>query len=319
MNMLSFETAGRLLFSMKPRSAKTTVLLFSGVLAAALVVREDILARQSVPNIRVDVDMVLVNVSVTDSLNRFVGGLTQKHFRIFEDRVEQEILTLSHEDAPISLGIIFDRSGSMGAKRPGTRGLAIDNTKLAAFSCLRDGLRDDQYFLIEFSKTPQVTRDFTNDPTRLRENILFVGAGGRTALWDAIYMGVTKMEKGIHPRKALLVLTDGLENNSRYSLGQIKKLLLEQDVRIYSYGANVTFDGLTSLSSATGGGILRANSNCGELRADLRNQYVIGYRSTNRNKDGQFRRISVRINPAAFRKATPDLKVRAKEGYFAAP
>jgi Ca-activated chloride channel family protein len=317
--MLSFQTAGRLLFSMKPRSAKTTAVLFGGVLVAALVARDDILARQSIPNITVDVDVVLVNVAVTDHLNRFVGGMSQKHFRIFEDKVEQEILTVSHEDAPISLGIIFDRSGSMGAKRPGTGGFAIDNTRLAALNCLRDGLRDDQYFLVEFSNTPQVTRDFTSDLSRLRENILFVGAGGRTALWDAIYMGVNKMEKGIHPRKALLVLTDGLENSSRYSLGQIRRLLLEQDVRIYSYGTNATFDGLTGLSTATGGAILRSNTSCEELRADLRNQYVIGYRSTNRNKDGQFRRISVRINPAAFPKAFPDLKVRAKEGYFAAP
>ena len=273
------------------------------------------LVEPSIPTIRTDVDMVLVNVTVTDSRNRFVQGLTKNHFRVFEDRVEQDILSISIDDAPISLGIIFDRSGSMGETQKNS-GPRIVDTRLSAYSCLKDGLRDDEYFLVEFSNTAQVTRDLTNDPTRIKEGIVFAAAGGRTALWDAIYMGVAKMEQGSHNRKALLVLSDGLENNSRYTLGQVKKALLEQDVRIYSTRSNALIDPLNGLSEMTGGAILRSNFTCEELRTDLRTQYVIAYRSTNRNKDGQFRKISVRLNPAGFPKAFPSLTVRAKEGYY---
>jgi Ca-activated chloride channel family protein len=282
--------------------------------------------QQSPPlQIRVDVDLVLVNVTVTDSRSRFVEGMRREHFRIWEDKVEQDIVTFSNEDAPVSLGIILDRSGSMGEKKIPSNASPqyrdkFEEMRTTAFSCLKGGIRDDEYFLIEFSNSPQVVADFTNDMSKLREKLLFSGPGGFTALWDAIYLGAAQVEKGTHPRKALLVLTDGLENNSRYTLSQLKNVLREQDVRIYSYGGgNVTFDGLNSLTSITGGRTFMGSNPCKELEAELRTQYVIGYRPTNRTKDGEFRRITVRIKSEGLPKNISGLTVRARQGYFATP
>jgi len=279
---------------------------------------------QSNRTIRVDVDLVLINVTVTDSRNRFVEDMSKEHFRVFEDKVEQEILTFSNEDAPVSLGIVFDRSGSMGGGKasaklpPGFRG-RLDEMRSTAYSCLKDALRDDEYFLLEFSDTPQVVADFTTDLTNLKEKLLFVGANGRTALWDAIYSGVAKVREGTHARKALLVLTDGQENNSRYTLGQLKSMLREEDVRIYSYGPDVQFDGLNSLSEISGGRVFRSSSPCKELEAELRTQYVLGYRPTNRSKDGEFRKVTVRVNTDSLPKNISGLTVRARQGYYATP
>jgi Ca-activated chloride channel family protein len=269
--------------------------------------------------ILVDVDLVLINVTVTDGRNRFVQNMSKDHFQVFEDKVEQEILTFANEDAPVSLGIIFDRSESMGgAQAPGSRG-RIDQMRSTAYNCLKSGMRADEYFLIEFSNTPQIVADFTDDISKLREKLLFVGAKGRTALWDAIYSGIAKVQEGLHARKALLVLTDGQENNSRYSLGQLKSVLREQDIRIYSYGPDVMFDGLASLSRMTGGRVFQSSSPCKELEAELRTQYVVGYRSTNHAKDGQFRKVTVRLNSERLPKGVSGLTVRAREGYFATP
>jgi Ca-activated chloride channel family protein len=297
--------------------------LGAGVLCVTLTAVQDRAVQQSIPSIRVDVDLVLVNVTVTDTRNRFVGGLSKEHFRIWEDKVEQDIQYFSNEDTPVSLGVVFDESGSMGGRSPSSltpqQRTRIQETKLQAFNCLKDSLREDEFFLIEFSSQPQVTADFTDDPARLKEKIFFAGAGGRTALWDAVYLGVAKVQEGQYPRKALLVTSDGDDNNSRYTLGQLKTILREQDVRIYTTAANATLDGLNSLSTLTGGAVLRSSNTCEELKAELRNQYVIGYRPTNRSKDGEFRRITVRINADRLPKGFPGLSVRARQGYYATP
>jgi|SRR5688572_11583900 len=311
---------------MKTVSSLTMVLLLS-TLGISFSARPQDSPVPSNRAIRVDVDLVLANVTVTDKRNRFVQGLSKEHFRIFEDKVEQEIQTFSNEEAPITLGIVIDRSGSMGEKSvsktppvvaPQIRA-KLDKMRETAYSCLRTGLREDEYFLVEFSGTPEVVADITNDMSRLREKLLFTGAGGRTALWDAIYLGASKVQEGTHSRKALLVLTDGLENNSRYTLSQIKEVLREQDVRVYSYGGNVTFDGLNALTELSGGRTFLGSSPCKQLEAELRSQYVIGYRPTNRQKDGEFRRINVRINSESLPKGLSGLNIRARQGYFATP
>jgi Ca-activated chloride channel homolog len=304
----------------------TIVVLLCAVPGISPLAGQQTTPQQSNGTIRVDVDLVLVNVTVTDSRSRFVEGMRKEHFRIWEDKVEQDILTFSNEDAPVSLGIIVDRSGSMGEQKiknpnvPPEYRNKFEEMRTTAFSCLKGGIRDDEYFLIEFSNSPQVVADLTNDMSKLREKLLFAGPGGLTALWDAIYLGAAEVQKGTHPRKALLVLTDGLENNSRYTLSQLKNVLREQDVRIYSYGGgHVTFDGLNSLTTITGGRTFMGSNPCKELEAELRTQYVIGYRPTNRTKDGEFRRITVRINSEGLPKNISGLTVRARQGYFATP
>ena len=326
--MLPFYNGTRLNLTMNaPKSAITSglciVLLWVSLLAGQGAAPAPPI--QTNRSIRVDVDLVLVNVTVTDRYGRFVQGLSKEHFQVWEDKVEQEIATFSGEDTPVSLGIILDRSGSMGVTKPratDSRSPSIlDEARSYAFECLKDGIREDEYFLVEFSSKAQVVADFTNDLSRLREKLLFVEAGGRTALWDAIYAGVAKSQDGMYTRKALLVLTDGLENNSRYTLFNLKEVLRERDVRIYGVNAtpNVQFDGLAQLIELSGGRSFGSSNPCQELAADLKNQYVLGYRPTNRASDGAFRKITVRLDPSSLPKGVSDLSVRARAGYYAAP
>jgi Ca-activated chloride channel family protein len=295
-------------------------LLFPIVLSVSLFA----LQHQPLPSdrvIKIDVDLVLVNVTVTDSRNRFVQDLKKENFWVWEDKIEQDIIHFSGEDAPVSLGIIFDKSGSMGGPPPKgapPKNTPIDQIRSMAYTCLQDGSRQDEYFLIEFSDQAQVVADFTTDISKLRDKLAFLGAGGRTALWDAIYAGISKLKSASYSRKALLVLTDGMENRSRRSLSDLKNILREQDVRIYGMDPNeVLISGLDQLAELTGGRVFRSATPCKELAADLKNQYVIGYRPTNRATDGGFRNIRVRIEPSSLPKELSNLSVRARTGYYA--
>jgi Ca-activated chloride channel family protein len=162
-----------------------------------------------------------------------------------------------------------------------------------------------------------VTADFTNDISKLGQELVFMDTGGSTALWDAIYLGVRKIEHASNSRKALLVLTDGMENHSRYTLSELKSLVREQDVRIYSMDlAQVQSGGIDQLADLTGGRVFRRSNPCKELSADLRNQYVIGYNPTNRATDGAWRNIRVRVRTEGLPKELSDLSVRARQGYY---
>jgi Ca-activated chloride channel homolog len=267
------------------------------------------------PQIKVDVDLVLVTATVTDNRNRFVQGLERGHFQLWEDRIEQEIVHFSTEDTPVSLGIVVDRSGSMGGA-PGLNLLAT--ARSTAYGCLEQSLRDDEFFLIEFSDQAQVVADFTSNISKLKERLLFTGAGGRTALWDAIYAGVNKLEDSQHARKALLVLTDGKENKSRYTLTELKGIVREREIRIYSMNLDeVALDAMADLTELTGGRIFRSRTPCQELAADLKNQYVLGYIPINRSADGAFRSIRVRVDTKKLPKELSNLSVRARAGYYA--
>lgn len=276
--------------------------------------------------LKVDVDLVLVNVTVTDSHNRFVQGLSKEDFLVWEDKVEQEVRSFERADTPVSLGIVLDRSASMGGKKPKAAGQqaleAIAQTRLeqarsSAYACLQKGLREDEYFLIEFSDAVQLTADITRDVSKLRDKLVFLGAGGRTALWDAIYAGVAKLQETTYARKALLVLTDGDENHSRYSLSQLKGALRERDVRIYTMNQpDVQIDGLKQLVNASGGMVFNSNKPCDEFSAELHNQYVLGYRTTNRSTNGAWHAIKVGVKTSNLPKDLSKVSVRARSGYF---
>jgi Ca-activated chloride channel family protein len=272
--------------------------------------------------IDLDVKMVLVTATVTDKHNRFVQGLKEENFQIWEDKVEQKVKTFSSETTPLTLGIILDKSGSMGGHHispGGTPPTLQDQAISMATSCLREGTREDEYFLLEFSDRPMITADFTHDVSQLSQRLVFMDGGGMTALWDAIYLGVRKIENASNTRKALLVLSDGNENKSRYSLSDLKGALREQDVRIYSMDrVAVQFDGLAQLSDITGGRVFRSSNPCKELSADLRNQYVLGYYPTNRASDGSWRNLRVAVRQEGLPKELSDLNVRARKGYYAA-
>jgi Ca-activated chloride channel family protein len=271
-------------------------------------------------SLHVDVDLVLVSATVTDSSNRFINGLSQTDFKLWEDKVEQQIEYFSTENTPLSVGIIFDLSGSMTDKVPAARA--------AANAFLRMSDVEDEFFLITFANSPTLAQDFTTDPSAILSRLLFKQAKGSTSLYDALYLGLEKVTHGSNSRRALLLITDGMDNHSRYSLNDVRQFAKEHDVMIYSIGiVSETdqingFNGgpiLESLSNLTGGVAYFAATIeslpgiCAQIGADLKNKYLLGYRSSNLTSDGKWRKIRVRLN----RPSRPPMQVRAKNGYYA--
>src|SRR5579864_1722799 len=175
-----------------------------------------------------DVDLVLVPVTITDPLNRLVTGLDRQNFAVFEGKDKQEIRHFSSEDAPISLGVIFDMSGSMADK--------IDKSRQAVVEFFRTANPQDEFFLIAFSDKPEVLVDFTSSVEDIQSRLAFTIPKGRTALLDAIYLGMNRMRRAKYERKALLIVSDGGDNHSRYTEGEIKAMVREADVQIYGIG-----------------------------------------------------------------------------------
>ncbi len=274
--------------------------------------------------IQVDVNLVLVTVTVTDPLNRLVTGLEKEHFRVFEDKQEQEVLHFSSEDVPISLGLVFDASGSMSNK--------IRKSRMAALEFFRSANPQDEFFLVDFNDRPRLVSDFTRRIEDIQDRLIFTAAKGRTALLDAIYMALNHMRHGVHQKKATLIISDGGDNNSRYSQNEIKSLVREADVQIYAIGIYNSYSArgtpeemagpglLTGLAESTGGRQFSvSNLNAlpdvaAKIGLELRNQYVLGYVSANRDKDGKWRKIKVKLNPP---RGLPPLHVYAKTGYYA--
>jgi len=277
----------------------------------------------------VDVDVVLVNATVTDSQGHYVAKLKQGGFRLWEDRIEQKIEYFASEDISQTVGILFDVSGSMHDK--------ITVAQEAAMKFLQMGKRDDEFFLIQFNDRAELSRDFTSNFARLEKQLVTASAEGNTALYDAIYLGLQKVRAAHNPRKALLLITDGEDNWSSYSLSEVKEFLKESDAQLYAIGIE-TWDShrsmrpderrdpriarmvLNELSDISGGRAFFATSVadlddiCTRIAIELQSQYVLGFISTNTNKDGKWRKISLKVEPA---KNSPRLYVRAKRGYYA--
>ena len=178
--------------------------------------------------LKVDVDLVLVPVTITDPLNRLVTGLEKENFQLFEGNSTQEIRTFSAEDAPVSLGVIFDSSGSMSSK--------MDRAKDAVVEFFKTANPQDEFFMITFSDEPEEVTDFTSSVEEIQSKLVYAVPRKRTALLDAIYMGVSKMRQAKYAKKALLIISDGGDNHSRYTEGEIKALVKEADVMVYAIG-----------------------------------------------------------------------------------
>ncbi len=272
--------------------------------------------------IRLNVDMVLVPVTITDPLNRLVTGLEKDDFQIYENNGEQRIVSFASEDAPVSIGIIFDLSGSMTSK--------LVRAREAILQFIKTANPQDEFFVIGFNDRPELIEDFTNSVEDIQARLATVHAGHRTALLDAIYYGIAKMSNAHHERKALLVVSDGGDNRSRYTEGEVRAQVREADVEIYSIGI---FDPyaptpeertgpqlLDDVSSSTGGRLFRVDdvdemSDIAEkISTELRNQYVIGYKPKDMSRDGKWRKVKVKVNPPP---GLPPLTVYARTGYYA--
>lgn len=198
-----------------------------------------------------NVDVVLVPVTVTDPLTRIVTGLERQNFRIFEDGKPQEIEYFYSQDAPISVGVIFDNSGSMGR--------AINTSREAVIEFMKTSNPEDEFFLITFADKPVMMGDFTDKPEEIQGKLLYTMPRGLTALWDAVYLGISKMRSAKYPKRALLVISDGGENHSRYTDREMRRVVRESDVQIYGIaipGADYGPWGMAGISDATGGGAL---------------------------------------------------------------
>jgi Ca-activated chloride channel homolog len=271
---------------------------------------------------RVDVDLVLIPATITDPYNRLVTGLERNNFELYENGKRQQIRHFSSEDAPVSLGVIFDLSGSMGNK--------IERSREAVLEFFRTANPQDEFFVISFSDKPELLRDFTSSVEDIQASLITAVPRGRTSLLDAVYLALNKMRHAHHEKKALLIISDGGDNHSRYTEGEIDGLVKEADVQVYAIGI---FDpspstpeerrGPAMLSAITDvtGGRTYTIENPNELAdvatkigIELRNQYVLGYRPNNSAHDGKWRKVKVKLNPP---KGLPPLRVYAKTGYYA--
>ena len=264
-----------------------------------------------------------MTVTVTDSFDRLVMGLGRNHFEIYEDKVKQEISHFSVDDAPVNLGIVFDVSGSMKGK--------LDRARDALKAFIQTSHSDDDFFLVGFNQRANLLAEFTNGEA-LANKLTLVDPGGQTALYDATYLGIEKVRQGRHNRNAILLISDGQDNSSRYTYGELRKLLKEAGVQIYCIGivemgggAGGTLDMqgqaiLEEIAQTTGGKAFFPKSGAEleeittRIALELRHQYSIGYNPTNLNNDGHWRKVKVNVKPP---KGWPHLKVKHKEGYYA--
>jgi Ca-activated chloride channel family protein len=276
-------------------------------------------------SVHVDVELALVNVTVTDPYNRLVTGLESDNFRIFENNVEQEIQYFSSEDVPISIGVIFDLSGSMSNK--------VGKAKEAALQFFKTANPQDEFFLVSFKERAELMSTFTNSVEDLQSRLLTLSAKGRTALLDAIYLGLSEMRTARNAKRALLIISDGGENHSRYNERDINRLVREADTQLYSVGIFDPFEYrsrtpeelngpslLTEVTELTGGRAFTVeNINelpdiAAKIGAELRNQYILGYHPSNKSHDARWRKIKVKLRTP---KGLPPLSVYAKTGYYA--
>jgi VWFA-related protein len=276
-------------------------------------------------SIRVETQLVLINVTVTDPMNRFVTGLEKEHFKLFEEKVEQTITQFSSEDAPLSVGLVFDASGSMGSK--------LSKSRQAAAQFFKTANPEDEFFLVQFNNRPELTVGFTTNTEEIQNRLTFTQAKGRTALLDGVYMAMNHMKKARNPRKAVIILSDGGDNSSRYTESEVKNLVREADVQVYAIGIFEPMSGrgrtaeelsgpglLSELAESTGGrhfpveNLNELPDVAAKIGIELRNQYVLGYAPANLTKDGKYRRVQVKLKQP---RGLPPLKAFFRTGYYA--
>lgn len=273
------------------------------------------------PLFKVQVDTVYLKVSVADRLNRYVTGLEKENFKVYEDNVEQQVIHFSQQSAPISVGIIFDISGSMGYGG----NMRIGKSWLTRF--LRSSLEIrnplDEYSLITFNTAINLVKTFSDSTGDVQSEVALQKPGGWTALYDAIYRGLDHLKQGRNEKKALIVVSDGEDNRSRYSFSDVRELCRESDVQIYGIG----LPGPESRGHGTMGELVALSggraffSGLGDLgyyfdliHAELRSQYLLGYIPSNRARNGLWRQIRVKLDAP---KGLPKLSIKTKDGYYA--
>ena len=276
-------------------------------------------------HLRVDTSLVLVPVHATSKIGTSITDLTETNFRVFEDGVEQKVAYFSKQDAPLSVGLVFDSSGSMTRK--------IRKAAEAAAAFFKTANAGDEFFLVEFGERPKLMMPFTTDSDQVYRKIVQSRPFGRTSLIDAIHMALVQMKNARYARKAIVILSDGGDNRSRLTRREIKGALIESDVQMYAMGifdrddvAKATPEEengprlLDELAAQTGGRVYSVD-NLNDLESisatlgnALRNEYVLGYVPSNESRDGKYRQVKVRLTLAD---EMPPLNVSYRHGYYA--
>jgi len=298
---------------------KSGSVLLSMLLAAAAA-----FAQSPAPHpspVKIDIDLVVLNAAVTDRDGRPVTGLDKNQFHVWEDKVQQDIQYFSTEQIPASVGVVFDISGSMADKLP------VAREAVAKF--LSSGSPEDEYTLVKFANRPEIAQDFTSDTREVEDHIALIAGKGSTALYDAVYLGMEELRHAHNPRKALLLITDGEDNHSRYTFQDVKRLAMESDIQLFAIGmGGLTIPTMTKghnpgnvilqeLVDLTGGqaffttDVEKLDDICDRISESLKTEYVIGYQSTNTAKDGKWRKLHVKVEPASH------ASVHARSGYYA--
>ncbi len=276
--------------------------------------------------VRTQVDLITLTVTVTDTYGRYVSGLGKGAFTVLDEKKPQVITYFSDDDSPVSVGVIFDVSGSMSGDK-------VKRARDALAKFIQTSHNSDEYFLIAFNSRAQLLLDKTRDGNSVLDKLMFVHTRNNTALYDACYLGVEKVQRGTHAKRALLLISDGQDNNSRYTFNELRRLLKESDVTLYGIGilsgsdagSSLGMEGqgiLDELAGVSGGKAFFPRSAAEmddifeQIALELRHQYSIGYTPTNFSNDGRWHKVKVKVNPP---RGLPRLFVRAKEGYYAIP
>ncbi len=276
--------------------------------------------------VRIKTDLVTLTLTVTDLYGRYVSGLNKNAFSVFDGNQEQEITYFSDSDAPVSLGVLFDVSGSMSGEK-------IQKARKALARFINSSHPNDEYFLIAFNSRAQLLLDRTRDGDAVLQKLTLVNPKQNTALYDAVYLGIERVTRGSHQKRALLIISDGQDNASRYNFGEVRRLMKESDVVTYAVGiidagdvaSSIGMQGqafLDELTSVTGGKSFYPASDIEmdeifeRIALELRHQYSIGYTPKDFQPDGKWRKVKVKVKPP---RGLPRLTVRSREGYYATP
>jgi len=273
--------------------------------------------------LRVNSDLVLVPVTVSDPHDHPVTGLTKDSFRLFDNGVQQTISHFSLDDAPITVGMVFDTSGSMR--------FGMDRSRMAADALVLTGNPQDEYFLVDFANSAQLSVPPTRNVKEIENRISQIHPYGHTALLDAVYLALNQARKSRLGRRALLVISDGGDNASRYTRTEVEQLLRECDVPIYAIGVFTQHSHRTSeesdgpsllrkIAEASGGRMIPVNDATEipymavKLGLEMRTRYVLGFSPGEVPCNGRYHKVRVEV-VAPF--GLPPLRASWRSGYYA--
>ena len=270
--------------------------------------------------LNVNVDLTEIHVSVTDEKDRPIGNLTKENFRVFEDQTEQKLSVFKHEDFPVSLGLVIDNSRSMEPRK--------ERLDAAALSFVRKSNPEDETFIVHFDDTARLDRDFTDSIPLLEESLASAKPYGQTAIYDALILALDHMHYSQHPKKAILLMTDGIDNSSQHTLSEAVQATQQSHVAVYTVGllsasgGQKAEDSLIRIAEASGGRAFfpstvdEARADMERVARDLREQYTLGYVPSNPSRSGQWRSVRVEITPPRGMPRTMKLYANYRHGYY---